>query len=156
MLEEESREIDFNCFQQYFLLRLLVNIKDLQVENGLAELDGDIFCHFEPNAIVLSCEITLIVNNASAIIGDLLQLAACSTFSGRGGRFFTSCGFRFCWVDFFLRNWFFSLDLDQIPVLEKPSIDDGEGDLFSIGAGCDIDPIVLEFQIVACFMLELT
>ena len=114
------------------------------MEDGLAELDGDIFAHLEPDAIIFGCEITLIVNNASAIVRDLLKFAGCTTFGGCSRRLLTCCGLRFGRVNFLLLDWFFSLDLDQIPVLEKPGIDDREGYLFAFCASYDIDPVVLE------------
>ena len=125
------------------------------MENGLAELDSDIFAHLEPYAIIFGSEITLIVNDASAIVRDLLELAACTTFRGCSGWLLTCCGLRLCRVNFLLLDWVFSLDLDQIPVLEIPSVDDGEGYLFAIRACCDIDPVVLQLEIVTRLVLEL-
>ena len=114
------------------------------MENGLAELDRDIFAHLKPNAIIFGCEITLIVDNASAIVRDLLKFAACTTFRGCSGWLLTCCGLRLCRVNFLLLDWVFSLDLDQIPVLEIPSVNDREGYLFAIRTCCDIDPVVLK------------
>lgn len=111
---------------------------------GLAELYGDIFAHLEPNAIIFGCKITLVVDNASAIVRDLLKFASCTTFRRCSRRLLACCGLRLCRVNFLLLDWVFSLDLDQIPVLEISSVDHGEGYLFAIRTDCDINPVVLK------------
>ena len=115
------------------------------MQNHLAELDGDVLGHLEPHTIIFSCKVSLVADNTRTIVRDILEFAALTTFRGRRGRFLSGCCLGFPGrIRLLLLDWFFSLDLDQIPILEEASVDEGECDLFAFSADCDIDPVVLE------------
>ena len=70
LLEEQSREIDFDGLQKNLILCLLVNVENLEMQNGLAEFDGDVFSHLKTDP-VLSCTVSLVIDNSSTIVCDL-------------------------------------------------------------------------------------
>ena len=68
LLEEQSREIELDRLHKNLVLCLLVNVEDLEMQNGLAEFDGDVLSHLESDAIVFGCKVSLVIDDSGAIV----------------------------------------------------------------------------------------
>ena len=154
MLEQKARDVDLNRLNEFLLLSLFVNVKDLQAEHCFGHADRNFLCHFKTNATVRFSYISFVVDNPGSVVIDVFHLAL-TGFSSLRGRLLAwrSLGFHIG-IDLLLDDSVLAFNLDQIPVFEEASVDLLELNFLLIAVLYHIDPVILDFKIVTSFMLK--